>query len=52
MKKHLQQSLTKDYGKQQQYMAYDVYGDRAAWTRLSNELDWRVQWVGQTCQMP
>ena len=25
MKKHLQQSLTKDYGKQQQYMAYGVY---------------------------
>ncbi|WP_262911581.1 hypothetical protein [Bacteroides thetaiotaomicron] len=43
MKKHLQQSLTKDYGKQQQYMAYGVHGDRTVWTRLSNKLDRRVQ---------
>ena len=39
----LYQSLAKDYGKQQQYIAYDAYGDCANWTRLSNKLDKRVQ---------
>lgn len=39
----LHQSLAKDYGKQQQPMAYDAYGDHANWTRLSNKLDKRVQ---------
>ena len=37
------QSFAKDYGKQQQPMAYDAYSDRANWTRLSNKLDRRVQ---------
>ena len=35
----LHQSLAKDYGKQQQHIAYDAYGNRVNWTRLSNELD-------------
>ena len=39
----LHQSLAKDYGKQQQPIAYDAYGDRTNWTRLSNKLDRRVQ---------
>ena len=39
----LHQSLAKDYGKQQQHMAYDAYDDRANWIRLSNKLDRRVQ---------
>ena len=39
----LHQSLAKNYGKQQQHIAYDAYGDRANWTRLSNKLDRRVQ---------
>lgn len=39
----LHQSLAKNYGKQQQHIAYDVYGDRANWMRLSNKLDRRVQ---------
>ena len=39
----LHQSLAKDYGKQQQHMAYSMYGVRANWTDESNELDKRVQ---------
>lgn len=39
----LHQSLAKNYGKQQQHIAYDAYGDRANWTHLSNKLDRRVQ---------
>ena len=39
----LHQSLAKNYGKRQQHIAYDAYGDRANWTRLSNKLDRRVQ---------
>ncbi|WP_162182470.1 hypothetical protein, partial [Prevotella intermedia] len=38
----LHQSLAKDYGKQQQHMAYSMYGVRANWTHLSNKLDRRV----------
>ena len=34
----LHQSLAKDYGKQQQHMAYDAYGDRTNWTRLSYKI--------------
>ena len=45
----LHQSLAKDYGKQQQYMVYDVYGDRAVRTRLTDLLDTPVQLVGQIC---